>query len=169
VNLTEDGGAAVYGDGEVDGVASGLLVKLDSAGNESWKVTVQKQFDEIESQSVVEDDNGNLYVFLLSYDNTRYPGGSERVVCFDKNGKLLWDKTLGKYTLINNPTISYIRNKDGKIYLRGHIVTQKAVAGKDPVYYFWEGWLDEKGNLTQKNGQVIKWEDQTWQDLYKPE
>ncbi len=167
--LTDDGGAAVYGDGEVDGIASGLLVKLDSAGKESWKVTIHKQFDEIESQSVVEDDKGNLYVFMLSYDNSRYRGGSERVVCFDKSGKLLWDKTLGKYTLTNNPTISYIRNKDGKIYLRGHIVTEKAVDGKDPVYYFWEGWLDEKGNLTQKNGQVIKWEDQTWQDLYKPE
>lgn len=167
--LTADGGAAVYGDGEVDGVASGLLVKLDSAGTELWKVTIQKQFDEMESQSVVEDDNGNLYVFMLSYDNTRYRGGSERVICYDKTGKLLWDKTLGKYTLVNNPTISYIRNKDGKIYLRGHIVTEKAVDGKDPVYYFWEGWLDAKGNLTQKNGTVIKWEDQTWQDYYKPE
>jgi hypothetical protein len=169
VILTSDGGAAVFGDGEVEGLASGLLVIVDSTGQETWKAVIRKQFDEMESQSVVEDDNGNLYIFMLSYDNSRYRGGSERVMCYDSDGELLWDKTLGNYTLTNNPTISYIRNKDGKIYLRGHIVLKEAVDGKDPIYHFWEGWLDSEGNLTQKSGEVINWSDKTWQDLYKPE
>lgn len=168
--LTKDGGMAVYGDGEVDGKACGVLVKTDKNGKEQWKKSIVKQFDELESQSVVESSTGNFLVFMLSYDHTRYRGGSQRVICYDKNGKQLWDKTLGKYTLANNPTISYIKAlPDGRIALRGHIVLKEAVEGNDPVYNYWEGWLDGTGKLTQKTGKVLDWSDKSWEDLYKPE
>lgn len=160
--LTSDGGAAAFGDN--------MLYKLDRKGKEEWMRTVKTQFDEMESQSVVQDTKGNLYVFMLSYDNKRYRGGSERVLCYDKKGKLLWDKTLGAYTLMNNPTVSYIRQlKDGRIYLRGHIVKDKPLEGKDPVYRYWEGWLDSTGKLTQKAGDQIDWAKDEWQKKFKPE
>jgi hypothetical protein len=160
--LTIDGGAAAFGDN--------MLYKFDKTGKEQWMRTVKPQFDEMESQSVAQDTKGNLYVFMLSYDGKRYRGGSERVVCYDKNGKLLWDKTLGAYTLMNNPVVSYIRPlKDGRVYMRGHIVKEKPLEGKDPVYRYWEGWLDSLGKLTQKAGEEIDWSKDEWQKKFKPD
>jgi hypothetical protein len=160
--LTSDGGAAGFGDN--------TLYKFDKTGKEQWKRTVKIQFSEMESQSVVQDTKGNLYVFMLSYDEKRYRGGSERVLCYDKSGKLLWDKTLGAYTLMNNPVVSYIRAlADGRIYMRGHVVKEKPVEGKDPVYRYWEGWISSTGTLTQKAGEVIDWGKDEWQKKFKPE
>jgi hypothetical protein len=162
VILTNDGGAAAFGDNKV--------YKLDKKGKEQWTRDVKPQFDEMENQGVAQDKKGNLYVFTLSYDSKRYRGGSERVLCFDKAGKLLWDKTLGTYNVMNNPTISYIRQvDDGRIYMHGHVVKEKPVEGKDPVYRFWEGWIDSTGKLTQKAGDVIDWSKDEWQQKFKPE
>ena len=168
--LTADGGAAFFG-GSGDSTGSyGLAVKIDKAGNEEWQQIIRQQFDEMETQSIVQDKAGNYYVFLLSYDNKRYRGGSERILYLDKTGKVVWDKTIGAYTLMNNPTISYIKAlDDGRISLRGHICTEKPKPDKDPDYRYWEGWIDNKGNLTQKTGQLIVWENQDWQKLFSPE
>jgi hypothetical protein len=160
--LTGDGGAAAFGDN--------LLVRIGRNGKEQWHRRVIPQFNELEGQGVAEDMKGNLFVFMLSYDNQRYRGGSERVLCYDKNGKQLWDKTLGAYTVMNNPVVSYIRSlPDGKIYMRGHVVTDKPEEGKDPVYRYWEGWLDSTAKLTQKTGDVIDWAKDEWQKTFKPE
>lgn len=160
--LTSDGGLAAFG--------SGMLYKFDQQGKEQWHKSIAPQFDEIESQGVAQDTKGNFYVFMLSYDNKRYRGGSERVLCYKKDGTLLWDKTLGAYTLMNNPTISYIRTEqDGRIYLRGHKVTEKPVEGKDPNYRYWEGWLDSTGKIVEKVGERIDWSKSEWQKRFSPE
>ncbi|MFL5752586.1 MAG: hypothetical protein ACJ76F_04205 [Bacteroidia bacterium] len=160
--LTSDGGAAAFG--------NDALYKFNKSGKEEWMRTVKPQFNELESQSVAQDTKGNLYVFMLSYDQKRYRGGSERVLCYDKKGKLLWDKTLGAYTLMNNPTVSYISPlKDGRIYMRGHVVKEKPLEDKDPVYRYWEGWLDSTGKLTQKANEEIDWKKDEWQKKFKPE
>jgi hypothetical protein len=160
--LTGDGGAAAFGDN--------MLYKFNNKGKEQWMRKVIPQFDELETQGVAQDTKGNLYVFMLSYDSKRYRGGSERVVCYDKTGKVLWDKTLGKYTLMENPIVSYIKPQtEGRIYMRGHVVKEKPAEGKDPVYRFWEGWLDSTGKLTQKAGDVIDWSKDEWQKKFRPE
>lgn len=160
--LTSDGGGAAFGDN--------TLYKFSKAGKEEWKRVIKAQFDEMETQVVAQDSKGNLYAFMLSYDRKRYRGGSERVVCYDKKGKLLWDKMLGAYTLMNNPTISYVKPlDDGRIYMRGHVVTEKPAEGKDPVYHYWEGWLDATGKFTQKANEVIDWGNGEWQKKFKPE
>jgi hypothetical protein len=167
--LTSDGGAAFFGGSGDDKGTFGLAVKIDSTGKEEWQKKIYKQFDEMETQSIVQDRAGNFCVFLLSYDNKRYRGGSERVLYLDKTGKTLWDKTLGDYTLMNNPTISYIRAlDDGRIELRGHICTDKPEPYKDPAYRYWEAWLDNQGRVTQKTGGVIDWGNPDWQKLYSP-
>jgi hypothetical protein len=159
--LTSDGGAAAFGDN--------MLYKFNNKGKEQWMRKVVPQFDEMETQGVAQDTKGNLYVFMLSYDSKRYRGGSERVMCYDKTGKVLWDKTLGTYTLMENPTVSYIKPQpDGRIYMRGHVVKEKPVEGKDPVYRFWEGWLDSTGKLAQKAGDAIDWSKDEWQKKFKP-
>jgi hypothetical protein len=162
--MTADGGAAAFGDGQ--------LYKFDKTGKKAWMRRVKPGTNEgeTESQSVAQDKKGNLYVFLLSYPVKGYRGGSERVVCFDKTGKQLWDKPLGAYTLMNNPTVSYIKTADdGRIYMRGHVVKEEPVEGKDPVYRYWEGWLDITGKLTQKAGDQIDWGKDEWQKKFKPE
>jgi hypothetical protein len=160
--LTADGGAAAFGNNK--------LYKFDNTGKEKWMRAVKPQYDEIETQGVAEDTKGNLYIFMLSYDSKRYRGGSERVLCYDKNGKLLWDKTLSAYTLMNNPIVSYIRSlTDGRVYMRGHIVKETPVEGKDPVYRYWEGWFDSTGKLTQQVGEPIDWARDEWQKKFKPE
>lgn len=160
--LTADGGAAAIGDNSI--------YKFDKNGKEKWKRTVKPQFGEIESQSVAEDKKGNLYFFMLSYNPKGYRGGAERIVCYERTGKLLWDKTLSKYTLMNNPTVSYIKQaEDGRIYMRGHVVTDHPEKDKDPVYRYWEGWFDSKGVLTQKDGESIDWKKAEWQSKFKPE
>jgi len=161
--LTIDGGAAAIGDF--------MLYKFDKAGKEKWKRTVKPQFGEMETQAVAEDKKGNLYFFMLSYNPKGYRGGAERIVCFDKTGKLLFDKTLSKYTLMNNPVVSYIKTaEDGRIYMRGHVVTDKPEKDKDPVYRYWEGWLDAKGALTQKVNEPIDWKEKKWMEkVFKPE
>lgn len=168
--LTHDGGAAIFGDFSDDQGAHALLLKMDSTGKTVWKKAIRPQFDEMESQSVVEDAKGNLYVFMLSYNNKLYRGGAQRIVCFDKTGKQLWDKTIGEYQLLKNPTISYIRLlSDGRIALRGHVVTEKPKEGEDPKYQYWEGWMNAKGELTQKSGAVIDWVNQDWKKLFEVE
>lgn len=172
VILTKDGGAAGFGGWADEKGSCGLLVRLDNTGKEKWKKTVRFESpnSEAECQSVVEDKAGNFYVYILMYDSKAYRGGNERVVCFDKTGKMLWDKRLGKPTLLNNPTVSYIRTlDDGRVYMRGHIVTKQPVAGKDPEYQYWEGWINNLGKLTQKAGDVIVWANKEWEKKFKPE
>ncbi len=82
----------------------------------------------------------------------------------------MWDKFIGSCLLINNPVVSYIRSlADGRIYLRGHVVTKAPLEGKDPEYNFWEGWLNSAGVLTQKSGEVIDWKNPEWMKRFKPE
>jgi hypothetical protein len=170
VIITKDGGVAFFG-GTGDSTGSyGLIVKLGKDGKEEWKKAVRPQFDEIETQSVVQDNAGNFYVFLLSYDSKKYRGGCERVVYFKKDGTLIWDKIIGTCELVNNPVIAFIRSDaDGRIALRGHVVNQKPNQGEDPKYHYWEGWIDKTGKLTQKTGEIIDWANQDWQKLFKPE
>ena len=164
--LTADGGAAAYGDGD----EGAMLVKLDKNGRKQWIQIIPPKGDEMESQSVVQDVNGNYYAFMLVYDNTKYRGGCERVVHLSKTGVIVWDKIIGSCSLVNNPIVSYIRMlKDGRIALRGHIVIEKPAEGKDPSYHYWEGWINNKGALTQKTGNVIDWSNQDWQKRFKPE
>ncbi|MFO0357313.1 MAG: hypothetical protein ACK50A_10175 [Sphingobacteriaceae bacterium] len=160
--ISKDGNVIVFGDN--------TLIKVASNGKEMWKRTLKPIGDETECQSVAEDVKGNLYTFMLVYDQKKYRGGCERVVCYDKTGKLLWDKYLGTFTLLNNPTVSYIKpDKEGKIYMRGHVAKDKPAEGKDPVYLYWEGWLDVTGKLTQKAGEAIDWKQDKWQKIFKPE
>ncbi len=164
--LTSDGGGAVFGDGD-DGI---MLVKLDKTGKLQWKRTLPRKGDEIESQSVVQDKLGNYYVFMLIYDNSKYRGGCERVIFLNKSGNIVWDKFIGSCELLNNPTVSYIRAlSDGRIAMRGHVVTEKPQEGKDPVYHYWEGWLVSKGTLTQKSGAVIDWSNKEWEKKFNPD
>ncbi|MBS1543554.1 MAG: hypothetical protein JST14_07980 [Bacteroidetes bacterium] len=166
VILTADGGAAAFGDGD-EGT---MLVRLDKNGVELWKRKVTHKGNEMEPQAVAEDKTGNFYLFMLVYDNTKYRGGCERVVCFNKTGTQLWDKYLGVFALMNNPTVSWIRTADnGTIAMRGHIVTEKPAEGKDPAYHFWEANLNSKGVLTQKSGDIIDWSKPEWQSKFKPE
>ena len=168
--LTSAGGAAIFGDGDVKNVKWAQLVKIDKNGKEVWKKSFKPQFDELESQSVIQDENGNFYIFMLSFDYKIYRGGCQRVIYLNKDGITLWDKILGKCDVMNNPIFSYIHlGKDGKIELRGHVVKDKPVEGKDPVYKFWEGWLNDKGIMTEKVGEVIDWSNKDWQKKFNPE
>jgi hypothetical protein len=164
--LTADGGAAAFGDGD-EGC---MLVKLTKTGKVEWKKIFQQKGNEMESQSVVQDKNGNFFMFILVYDNSKYKGGCERAICVNKTGALLWDKFIGSCNLIKNPTIAYIcALPDGRIALRGQVVTEKPEEGKDPSYHFWEAWLNSKGITTQKTGDVIDWSGKEWQKKFKPE
>jgi hypothetical protein len=166
VSLTKDGGAVGFGDGD-----NGLeLIKLDITGKTEWSRGIKKQFEEIEPQCVALDNLGNYYVFMLNYNPDGYRGGSERLLCFSIKGDLLWDKMLGPYTLMNNPVVSYVRTlNDGRIEMRGHIVKDQPLAGKDPVYHYWQGWCNSKGVITTKVGEVIDWGNPEWMKKFQPE
>lgn len=170
VITTMDGGVAFFG-GTGDSTGSyGLMVKLDKNLKEEWKQTVRPRFEEMETQSVVQDASGNFYVFVLSYDPEKYRGGCERIVHISKNGSVTWDKIISNCELVNNPVIAYIRSlDDGRIALRGHMVTVMPPQGEDPKYCYWEGWIDSKGVLTQKTGAVIDWSNREWEKLFEPE
>src|SRR5688572_20401086 len=132
--LTRDGGAAAFGDN--------VVYKFDKKGKQIWKRAIKDRFEEMETQVVAEDSKGNLYAFMLEYNRKVYRGGTERIVCYDKTGKLLWDKVLGKYAALNNPIVSYVKpTTDGRIYMRGHVAKEKKANG-DPKYLYWEGWYD---------------------------
>jgi hypothetical protein len=166
VILTPDGGAAGFGDGD-NGTE---LIKLDKNGKVTWRKKIKKQFEETEPQCVAQDNLGNFYVFILNYNPQGYRGGAERVICFSKIGTVLWDKILGGYTLLNRPTVSYVRTlKDGRIEMRGHVVREKPAEGKDPKYHYWQGWFNAKGVLTEKTGDYIDWGKPEWQEKFKPE
>jgi hypothetical protein len=86
------------------------------------------------------------------------------IIYLSKDGSVKWDKTIGDYELVNNPAIAYIRSqKDGQIYLRGHIAPKNPAEGKDPEYHYWEGWINSQGKLTRKTGAVIIRENKEWQ------
>jgi hypothetical protein len=166
VILTKDGGAAFFGDSD-EGV---MLLKVDKTGKDQWKRKVAPKFDEVEPQSVAEDSKGNFFVFELVYNQAKYRGGSTRVVCINKTGVIVWDKMIGPFTQINNPTVDYIKSQpDGKIYLRGHVVREKPPEGQDPKTLYWEGWIDSTGKLTEKTGEVIDWGKDEWQKKFSPE
>jgi outer membrane protein assembly factor BamB len=159
--LTKDGGAAAFGDN--------VLYKFDKTGKQTWKHAIKDRYQEMETQVCAEDGKGNLYCFMLEYNRAVYRGGNERLVCFDKTGKLLWDKTIGKAAAFNNPIVSYVKpDADGKIYMRGHVAFEKKENG-DPKYLYWEGWIDALGKFTQKTGDEIDWGKPEWQKKFKPE
>lgn len=166
INLTKDGGAVGFGDGD-----NGLeLIKLDKTGKVQWRKSLKKQFDETEPQCVAQDMLGNFYLFMLHYNSKVYRGGSERLVCFSNKGVLLWEKMLGTFALLNNPIVSYVRTlDDGRIEIRGHIVKERPLPEKDPLYHFWQGWCNSKGVLTTKTGDVIDWKNPEWKTKFKPE
>ncbi len=166
INLTKDGGAVGFGDGD-----NGLeLIKLDKTGNVQWRKSIKKLYDETEAQCVALDNLGNFYCFMLTYNSKVYRGGSERLVCFSNKGVLLWEKMLGPFATVNNPTVSYVRTlNDGRIEMRGHIVKEKPLPGKDPSYHFWQGWYNSKGILTTKTGDIIDWKNPDWKLKFKPE
>ncbi len=170
---TTDGGAIIFGDHSDKSVNTGIVIKLDKNGREEWKKYITPEFVEIESQSVIQDQVGNYYIFMLSY-KTKGGNGTQRVIYLDKTGTILWDQTIGDYALINRPIFSYIHLlEDGRLSFRGHIVVKEPVNGADPDYYYWEGWMDNKGDnkgaLTQKTGAMIDWADAEWQKFYQPE
>lgn len=159
--LTRDGGGAAFGDH--------VLYKFDKKGKQTWKRDIKDRYQEMETQVCSEDSKGNLYCFMLEYNRKLYRGGNERLVCYDKTGKLLWDKTIGKASALNNPIVSYVKpTDDGKIYMRGHVGYELKTNG-DPKYLFWEGWIDATGKLTQKSGEEIDWKKEEWQKKFKPE
>jgi hypothetical protein len=170
VITTSDGGAAFFGGSEDSTGEIGLVVKIDKNGMEQWKKAIRPKFDKIETQSVVQEKSGGFFVFMISYDNNKYRGGCERIVYLNKSGSVIWDQIISTCEMINNPTISYIRSlDDGRVALRGHMATTKPPEGKDPEYYYWEGWIDNKGKLTQKTGSKIDWSNQDWEQFFKPE
>jgi hypothetical protein len=123
----------------------------------------------MESQVGTEDSKGNLYCFMLEYNTSVYRGGNERIVCYDKTGKLIFDKLIGKASALNNPIVSYVKPaNDGRIYMRGHVAKEKKENG-DPKYLYWEGWLDATGKLEQKLGEEIDWSKDEWKKKFKPE
>src|SRR5258705_12013852 len=62
VNLTKDGGAAGFGDGD-----NGLeLIRLNKTGKVLWRRSMKKQFEEVEAQCVAQDSLGNFYGFMLN-------------------------------------------------------------------------------------------------------
>src|SRR5688572_22197597 len=129
--LTLDGGAAAFGDGD----EGSMLVKLDQTGKEQWKRIIKPKGQEMESQSVVQDKLGNYYLFILVYDETKFRGGCERAVHVTKSGVVMWDKFMGTCNLLNSPTVNYMRTlSDGRVALRGHVVTKTPPEGKDPTY-----------------------------------
>ena len=166
VILTTDGGAAAFGDGD-----EGLMVyKLDKTGKLQWKRKIPRKGTELEPQCVVQDNKGNFYAFSLVYGLSSYRGGCERVVFVSKAGVIGWDKQIGSCQLVNNPTVSYTRTlPEGRVAIRGHVATQKPVEGKDPDYYYWEGWIGSTGVLTKKVGDIIDWKNADWKKLFAPE
>jgi outer membrane protein assembly factor BamB len=166
VILTNDGGAAAFGDGD-EGL---MLVRINKSGTEQWKRKITSKGDEMETQAVAEDKAGNFYLFMLVYDNAKYRGGCERVICFSRAGVQLWDKFLGPFAIVNNPVVSWVRSAlDGRISMRGHIVTEPPAEGKDPSYHFWEASINSKGFVAQKSGEVIDWGKDEWKKKFKPE
>jgi len=158
---TTDGGGAAFGDN--------VLYKFNKSGKEVWKRVIKDRYQDMETQVAAEDSKGNLYCFMLEYNSSVYRGGNERIVCYDKTGKLLFDKLIGKQAALNNPVVSYVKKDvDGKIYLRGHTATERKSNG-DPKYLFWEGWIDSAGKLTQKAGDEIDWANAEWKKKFRPD
>ena len=165
--LTQDGGAAAFGDGD----AGSMLYKFDPNGALSWKTTFPAKGKEMELQSAVQTSGGDYLVFALIHGLTSYVGGCERAAFIDKMGKMGWDKMLGSCNQVNNPTVSYIRSlADGRVALRGHVVKEPAAKGKDPVYRYWEAWITTDGKMTEKVGPAIDWsKKEEWQSRLAPE
>jgi hypothetical protein len=170
---TADGGALAGGTVYVGDKSEGPVIKIDKDGNEEWikKFEPGPQAEEIEVQGVLQDKSGYYYVFILSYNYKKYGGGVERVVYLNPQGEVQWDKLIGTYTLLNSPTFSWIRLlEDGRIAFRGHIVTEKPIKGSDPSYRYWEGWMNNKGEMTQQIGDVMDYEtDDSWDLKYQVE
>jgi hypothetical protein len=169
---TADGGAVVCGTqyGERD-QTTGVVVKLDSDGRQKWVTHIAPNYNDLEVQGILQDQTGYYFVFVLSYNYKKYGGGVERVIFLDPQGELVWDKEMGPYTLLNSPTFAWIKLlEDGSVAVRGHIVTEKPLKGQDPVYRYWEGVIDNQGEMTQQIGDVMDYEkDPSWELKYLPE
>lgn len=60
--LPKDGGGAAFGDN--------VLYKFDKKGKETWKRTIKDRYEEMETQVAAEDSKGNLFCFMLEYNQT---------------------------------------------------------------------------------------------------
>jgi len=170
VILTNDGGCAFLGTWIENDHYGPLLIKLDADGKEQWKLKVNCEYNESEQQGIVQDSNGNFYIFQLVYSATGYRGGCEQVVCVSATGEKLWDKLIGDFTLVNRPTFSYIHViENGKVELRGHIVLDEPAPDKDPQYYFWSAFLNAEGKVEAETGKPIDWANDNWKAWYQAE
>jgi len=146
------------------------LVKINKEGKKEWSIELKAKFDDMESQGIVENSKGNYYAFLLSYNQSRYRGGAERVIYLSRNGEIIWEQLLGDYTLENNPTCSWIRiHSDDQLEMRGHIVTDPELKDRNPEYRFWKGWLNPLGERSDEIGTVIDWSDPVTQTFFEVE
>jgi hypothetical protein len=153
---TLDSGFAFFGGNKV--TKSVNLVKMDKDGANEWNLLIKPKFNEIETQSIVQDEHANFYAFMLSYNYSKYRGGAERILYVGKSGNVIWDITLGNYSAVNNPHCSYIHlNKDGVLELRGHIVKELPTGNTNPTSYHWTGWLKNNSKWTQFVDGAIDW------------
>ena len=91
------------------------------------------------------------------------------MICFNKTGTQLWDKYLGVFASVNNPTVSWIQTGENGLLMRGQIAPAKPEEGKDPVSKFWDASINSRGVVTAKIGDVIDWAKPEWQAKFKPE
>lgn len=164
--LTQNGGTVFFSDSISN--ASRGIIKLSRDSKVEWEIAIAPKHDEYETQSIIQDREGNYYAFMLSYNRKIYRGGSERVIYIGNDGTILWDIILGDYGIVNSPLCSFIRlTEKNQLELRGHIVTKDPEKDRwgyyiDPEYHQWTGWLKKDGSYLQSIGDIIDWANKDW-------
>ena len=164
---TRDVGVLIFGDSGGESDKKAFLFKVDKQGKQEWMRAFEPRHSAMEAQSVLEDANGQIFVFILSYNYAIYRGGTERIVCLDRNGNTKWNKLAGKYAKEENPHFSYIELLDDvRIYMQGHFVPGKGGSEKNS-YHYMECWIEKDGELSLKIGPLIEdWK--PWLEKFKP-
>ncbi len=99
-----------------------VILFIDNAGKENWRLIVPPHFDHLETMSVLLNSRKELFVFIKEYGPERTPGLT-RIMKLNEHGDILGNTFLGETFHLKAPHPSEITLlEDGlKMKITGHI------------------------------------------------
>ncbi|MEZ4888558.1 MAG: T9SS type A sorting domain-containing protein [Chitinophagales bacterium] len=139
----QDGGFMMAGSSYTETTNEDMfLMRLDSAGNELWfKRYGGSQWERGRTSGILQGEDGNILFLAEKGIYNDLPTWDIYLVNFDKNGKMIWEKTYGGDQF--ERSVGFEFDKDGGLLIGGHSRSAPAEINGDGILIK----TDSEGNV----------------------